>query len=207
MNLLYFLSSIFHLLEALQLYLITQSHWSSGPAICFPPGGAVVCVPGMHSHFWNWDSPVSDVLLHWWPQRDPWSPATIGPLCSRFSPWPQPPAGLTSLLVPVPFSLQATDYGDIPLESCRAYTHYEGRGGALWSPCISHTTTQSHWSSGSTICFPLGWAAIRILGMHPHLWNWDLLLTISRYIGDPDHRPWKVPFALGFRDGLSHCLL
>ncbi len=26
-------------------------------------------------------SPVSDASLHWWPWRDPWSLATIGPLC------------------------------------------------------------------------------------------------------------------------------
>jgi hypothetical protein len=24
---------------------------------------------------------VSNVMLHWWPWRDPWSPATLGPLC------------------------------------------------------------------------------------------------------------------------------
>jgi hypothetical protein len=26
-------------------------------------------------------------------------------------------------------------------------------------------------------------------GDHPHFWNWDLLLAMSRYIGDPDVIP------------------
>jgi hypothetical protein len=63
---------------------------------------------------------------------------------------------LATLLVPVPFSLQATEYGEIPLGSRKASTHYCWGGG----PCLSHTNTQSHWSSGSTICFqPRGAAA------------------------------------------------
>jgi hypothetical protein len=33
----------------------------------------------------------------------------------------------------------------------------------------SYTTTQSHWSSGSTIFFLLRGAAVRALGVHPHL--------------------------------------
>ncbi len=32
----------------------------------------------------------------------------------------------------------------------------------------SPTTTQSHWSSGSTTCFPPRGAAVRVPGMHPH---------------------------------------
>jgi hypothetical protein len=43
----------------------------------------------------------------------------------------------------------------------------------------SHTTKQSHWSSGSTICFPPGGGGRSLaLGVHPHFWNWDLLLAI-----------------------------
>ncbi len=38
-------------------------------------------------------------------------------------------------------------------------------GGALWRPC-NFTPTQSHQSSGSTVCFPSRGSAIRILGMH-----------------------------------------
>ncbi len=72
----------------------------------------------------------------------------------------------------------------------------------MCSSCISHITTQSHWSSGSTICFPLRGAAVRALGVHPHFWNWHLLLAMSRYIGDPnlilDHRAMIGPLCLWF---------
>jgi hypothetical protein len=53
-----------------------------------------------------------------------------------------------------------------------------------------HSNTQSHWSSGSTVCFPPGRADVCVLGMHPHLQqNRVLLLAMSRYIGDPDPIP------------------
>ncbi len=59
----------------------------------------------------------------------------------------------------------------------------------LWSPGITHTTTQSHWSSGSTIGFPPRGPAVGAPGVHPQCWNWDLQLVKSRYIGDPDIIP------------------
>ncbi len=37
----------------------------------------------------------------------------------------------------------------------------------------SHTITQSHLSSGSTVCFLPGGAAVHVLGMHPYFWKWD----------------------------------
>jgi hypothetical protein len=37
----------------------------------------------------------------------------------------------------------------------------------------SHTTTQPHWSSGST-----RGAAVRVPRMHPHSWNWDILGSV-----------------------------
>jgi hypothetical protein len=75
----------------------------------------------------------------------------------------------------------------------------------------SYTSTQSHWSSGSTVCFPLGGAAVRIPGMHPHLqWNQVLLLAMSRYIDPnviPDHWLQLVLFASDFATTLaSGCL-
>ncbi len=36
------------LLKVLQLYFITESHWSSGATICFPPQGMVFCI--LHKH-------------------------------------------------------------------------------------------------------------------------------------------------------------
>ncbi len=73
---------------------------------------------------------------------------------------------LATLLVSVPFSLQATDYCDIPLGSLKAQTCYwEGGGEPL-----------SHWSNGLTVCF-----TPCILGVQPTLWNWDYLLAPSCY--------------------------
>ncbi len=92
----------------------------------------------MHPHFWNWDSPVSDVLLHWWPWRDSWSPATMGPLTLA-------PAALATLLVPIPFSLEATYLCDILLGSREVKSLYWGGGGPV-ELLYSHTTTQSHLS-------------------------------------------------------------
>ncbi len=55
--------------QSLQSQLIlTMSHWSSGLPIGFP---SQVQIP-WEVLMWNWDSPVSVVTLHWWPQSD-WS--------------------------------------------------------------------------------------------------------------------------------------
>ncbi len=56
----------------------------------------------------------------------------------------------------------------------------------------SHTTTQSHWSSGSTICFPPNGAAVcdfAFQGCTHTSGTGILLLALSRYIGDPDVIP------------------
>ena len=53
----------------------------------------------------------------------------------------------------------------------------------------SHITTLAHWSSGLTVCFPPQGATVRALGVPPTLWNWDLLLALSCYSGDPDVIP------------------
>ncbi len=58
--------------ESLQSHIIlTMSHWSSGLPPCFPLQGTQVQI-SRGVLMWNWDSPVSVVLLHWWPRRD-WS--------------------------------------------------------------------------------------------------------------------------------------
>jgi hypothetical protein len=36
-------------------------------------------------------------------------------------------------------------------------------------------------SRGSAVCFPPRGAAVRAPGVHPHFWNWDLLLAMYRY--------------------------
>jgi hypothetical protein len=49
--------------------------------LCFLSRGQRFASRGCtHSQQWNQVSPVSTVSLHWWPRRDPWSQATIGPL-------------------------------------------------------------------------------------------------------------------------------
>ncbi len=48
-----------------------MSRWSSGLPVCFLSQGTQVQIP-RGVLMWNWDSPVSDVLLQFWPWRD-WS--------------------------------------------------------------------------------------------------------------------------------------
>jgi hypothetical protein len=137
-----------------------MSLWSSGLTVCFPPQGAAVCAPGMQPTPWNWHYLLAlsryigdpDVIPDHWLRLVLFACGFRGDL--RHS------------LVPVPFSLQATDYGDIPLGSRKANTHYWG-GGALWSSCISHTFTMSHWSSGLTICFLPQGAVVHAPGVQP----------------------------------------
>jgi hypothetical protein len=52
-------------------FVLTMSHWFSGLTLCFPPQGIRVQIP-WGVLLWNRDSPVSVVLLHWWPRCD-WS--------------------------------------------------------------------------------------------------------------------------------------
>ncbi len=99
---------------------------------------------------------------------------------------------LAILLVTLPFSLQATDCGDILLGSRKANL----RGViALWSSYISHTFTMSHWSSGLTVCFLPQGAAVNAQGVQPTLWNWDYLLAPSRY---------TALVCCSWRDGVCH---
>jgi hypothetical protein len=55
----------------------------------------------------------------------------------------------------------------------------------------SHTTLLSHWPSGSTVGFPPRGAAFRAPGVHPHFWNWDLLIGCLATI--------CIPYSLLFR--------
>jgi hypothetical protein len=76
------------------------------------------------------------------------------------------------LLLAGPPPLRNTVTGLIPWPSC-----WEDHVESLQLP----SSTQSHWSSWSTVCFPPMGAAFCIPGMHPRLqWNRRLLLTMSR---------------------------
>ncbi len=95
-------------------------------------------------------SRVSDVSLHWWPQCDPWSLATIGHLCwqshdglSHWLPWPclrqfhSAPCWSSSSLLSDQLNPLVKLLGDSPVEALQL-----------------HSNTHSHWSSWSTFCFP-----------------------------------------------------
>jgi hypothetical protein len=63
----------------------------------------------------------------------------------------------------------------------------------LWSSCSLTPLYSLTGPVGQLFASRLGGPSVRVLGMHPHFWNWDLLLMLSRYIGDlnviPNHWP------------------
>ncbi len=130
---------------------------------------------------WNWDSPVRVVSLHWWPRHD-WS---LWPRLRRAS----------SRTVTRPSCRQCDNptWSHTALLSrfharCRSsfqlhnwHSRLLGGGGSpvenLQSHCIY---TQSHWSSGSTLCFP-SWGT-RVQSTGGYLCETGiLLLALSRY--------------------------
>ncbi len=81
-------------------------------------------------------------------------------------------------LVTLMWSLLAT-IGPLCSRPCDNLSH----SAALAIPSRVHSNKQSHWSSGSTVCFLPRRVAVRILGMHPHIpWNRVLLLAMSCYM-------------------------
>jgi hypothetical protein len=111
--------------------------------------------------------------------RDPWSPATIGPLCLQSHDnlchrLPEP--GLPrfhSVPCMSSSSSQHSDQLNPPVKLL---------GGRPVEALQLHSKTQSYWSSVSTVSFPPREAAVRVLGMHPHRqWNRVLLLAMSCY--------------------------
>ncbi len=57
----------------------------------------------------------------------------------------------------------------------------QGGGGSPVEPLISHTTTQSHWSSGWTVCFPPLGAVVCTPGCTHTSGTGILLLAMSHY--------------------------
>ncbi len=96
-------------------------------------------------------------------------------------------ATLDTLLVPVVFLWQATDYGDILLGSCKAHTYYLGGGGSpveLLHFAHYHHVSLVQWTN--RLLPPQG-AVVCAQGVHPALWNWDYLLAhlaIKEAIGE-----------------------
>ncbi len=144
------------LVELIHSHTTTQSHWSSGWTVLLPT------------------SYVSVVLLHWWPWHDPWSPASIGSLTLATGCFSHPSCPSSILTAGLRLMWHATriPQGPEPLPGGR------GGWGSLVELLHSHTTTQSHWSSGSTVCFPPRGAVLHVPGMHPHFWHWDSPLSV-----------------------------
>ncbi len=167
--------------ELMQSHTNTQSHWSSGSTVCFPPRGAEVHVPGMHLHsHWNWGFLLAmsryigdpDVIQSW---PCPLWDASLGsaPSCRDH----------TSLAFPSSIHthrrISQTQW-HTPLGTCKAQGLYPVTRGGPVELQQSQTNTLSHWSSGSTICFSPRRVAVCVPRTHPHLhWNWGFLLAMS----------------------------
>ncbi len=163
--------------ESLQShFILTMSHWSSGLPVCFPPQGAQVQIP-RGVLMWNQDSPVSIVLLHWWPRHD-WSFL-----------WPGL-RGASSRTITRPWCRQCDNptWSNTALMSwfhvrCRTPFRLHNRqsqllGGSPVESLQSHfILTISHWSSGLPVCFPSQGTRVQI----PRgvlMWNQDSAVSI-----------------------------
>ncbi len=87
-------------------------------------------------------------------------------------------ATLATFLVPVPFPLQATDYGDILLGSCKAHNPLLGGKKPCGAPAFRHVSLVQ-WTN--RLLTATG-AVVRTLGVQTTLGNWDYLLELSHYI-------------------------
>ncbi len=68
---------IVELLHFLHFYHVSLVQWT----ICLLPAtGGSGLRPGGATHTLELGLPVSYVSLHWWPQRDPWSPTMTSPM-------------------------------------------------------------------------------------------------------------------------------
>jgi hypothetical protein len=146
--------------EAPQFHSTTQSHWSRGL------GGQRFASRGCTNSRWNLVSPFSyigdpDMIDHWRPQ----SPcrqldASLGFMSTKWkasSVITHCLSGFHSTPCRSSFSSRHSDQLE-PRSSCW--------GGALWRPCNFTPTTQSHWSSGSTVSFLSRGSVVCVLGIH-----------------------------------------
>jgi hypothetical protein len=159
--------------RACNLTAFTQSHWSSGSTLCFLSWGTRVQSPRGYQ-----DSPVSVVLLHWWPRRN-WS---LWPRLRRALSW--------TVTRPSCWKRDNPTWSHTAFLSqfharCRSSFRLHNRhsrllGGALWRACNLTAFTQSLWSSGLSLCFPsLG---TRVQSVGGYLCETGiLLLALSRY--------------------------
>jgi hypothetical protein len=132
--------------ELLHSHTTTQFYWSSRLTVCFLPRRAAVHTRGVLPHFWNRDPLLAmpqyigdpNVI----PDHRPWPMTFATGFCSH----PSCPASIL---------IAGHRLIDILLGSHTALTHCWG-GGGVCELLHFHTTTQSHWSSGSTFASRLG---------------------------------------------------
>ncbi len=140
------------LVESLQShFILTMSHWSSGPPVCIPSQGTRVQI-SWGVFMWNGDSPVSIVSLHWCPWRD-WS---LWPRLRR--------ASSRTITRPLCWLCDNPTWSHTAFLSwfharCRSpFRLHNGQGrllgGSPMESLQSHfILTMSHWSSGLPVCF------------------------------------------------------
>ncbi len=138
-------------MEGLQPHSNTQSQCSSGSTVCFPPRGAAVYVPGMHPHLqWNWVLLLAMSRYIGDPNMTPDHRYDRSSLLASFDdhsyrlpkqclPW------FHSAPCKSSYSSQHSDWSNPPVKLL---------GGIPVEALQLHSNTQSHWSSGSTVCFP-----------------------------------------------------
>jgi hypothetical protein len=60
------------------------------------------------------------------------------------------------------------------------------------------TINDTHWSSGSAVCFPPRGAVVQITRMHPHCWNWDFPVSNVSLQSETKQFCWKRSYTVRF---------
>ncbi len=134
--------------------ILTPLHSLTGPEgqqFASPRGGAVC--PG--------DAPTLLELGFWWPHRDPWSPASIGPLTSATGCFSHPSC---------PSSVFTAGHR-LMRHTARILKGPDLLLGALWSSCFLTPLQSLTGPVGQPFASRLGGAVVQFLGKHPHFWN------------------------------------
>jgi hypothetical protein len=177
--------------EALQFPSNTQSNWSSGSIVCFPSWGSALCVPGdAQTHYGT--GILLIVLSRYIGDPDVIRSLASPPFSGWFTKLPDNNVKnqrLHSSSVGTPLGFVLTMWradsiahhmpSPVPFHSLQALlllaTQWPVRapvkllGGSPVEALQFHSNTQSHWSLGSTLCFPSRGSVVRILGMHKHI--------------------------------------
>jgi hypothetical protein len=166
-------------MELLQLSL-TMSHWSSGLSVCFPPWGQRFTPWGCNPHF------VTRITC----EHCPATLVTLMWLITGLALGSAPTMGNFTILrtKDVQSQLWLHIAFFVPFHSLQVLlllaTQWPVRapvkllGGRPVKSLQFYYNTQSHWSSGSTICSPSRVSPVRIPEMYP-LSQWNRVSTVS----------------------------